>query len=287
MTLFNLQQALQHAEAGGYAIGSFNFYNPEMFIGILDAAVQERSPVILATAEAHLPYMRWRSFMQMIKAEAEAAPIPVVIHLDHAIDYKSIYQAIHLGYTSVMYDGSVLGLDENIANTRHIVEIAHTLGVSVEAELGHIGGTTEEVGGRIDGHARFTDPNLTTNFVAQTSVDALAVSFGTMHGFHVEEPCLDYDLLAEINRRIETPLVLHGGTGLSDEVFRQVIELGIRKINYGTDTIATAAQAACRVANAEPDLINYAPISEEVQRSVRELIAGKMRLFGSSGKTWV
>ena len=165
MTLVTLQDALQHAEVSGYAIGAFNFTNEEMLLGIVDAAVAEHSPVIIAIAEAHLPSMRWKTFMKMVTALAAEAPTPVVIHLDHATRFETIYQAFQLGFTSVMYDGSILSFDENVRNTCNIVQIAHTLGISVEAELGHIGGNTDEVGVPHNDKAKLTDPSLTPEFV--------------------------------------------------------------------------------------------------------------------------
>lgn len=287
MALVNLKDALQHAESNGYGIGAFNLTSGDMLIGILNAAVSEKSPVILAIAEAHLPYMNWRPFMKMVVAAAEEAPVPVVVHLDHASRFETIYQAFQLGFTSVMYDGSVLSFSENIANTRHIVDIAHTLGISVEAELGHIGGTTDEVDLPESAKPHLTDPNLVPEFIAQTGVDALAVAFGTAHGFYTKEPRLDFDLLAEINRRTDIPLVLHGGTGLSDEAFCRSIDLGIRKINYGTDIFAVSTQAARHVLTNNPDFIYFTNVSMEIRQAVQNQVARYMKLWNSAQQSWI
>jgi len=287
MSLVNLKDALRHAEMDGYAIGAFNLTSEDMLIGILEASVKAKSPVILAIAEAHLPYMRWRSFMKMVIAEAEMAPVPVVVHLDHACRFETIYTAFQLGFSSVMYDGSVLSLEENIANTRHVVEIAHALGVSVEAELGHIGGTTDEVDDAAAAKPHLTDPDFVDEFVEKTNVDALAVAFGTAHGFYTKEPRLDFDLLSEINRRTEIPLVLHGGTGLSDEAFCRAIGFGIRKINYGTDIFAVSSQAARRVLTADPELIYYNSVSAEIRRAVQERVTRYLNLWNSAHKSWI
>lgn len=287
MALCNLKNALDHAEQSGYAIGSFNLTGEDILIGILQAAVEQGSPVILSIAEAHISYMRWRSFMKMVIAEAESAPVPVVIHLDHATRLETIYQALQLGFTSIMYDGSVLSLDENIANTRLIASIAHSLDISVEAELGHIGGTTEEVGVPHHVQPEMTDPSLVPGFIEQTSIDALAVAFGTAHGYYKGQPNLNYDLLHQIRQRAVIPLVLHGGSGLSDEAFRRSIRTGIRKINYGTDLFATSTQAARHKLCQEPDLIHYAGVCLEVRKAVKERVSGYLKLWGSAGKSWL
>jgi len=287
MTLVNLKDALLQAELSGYAIGAFNLTGEDMLLGILDAAVDARSPVILAIAEAHLPFMRWKSFMKMVIEEAENASVPVVVHLDHASRFETIYKAFQLGFTSVMYDGSVLSFSENITNTQHIVKIAHSLDVSVEAELGHIVGTSDEVENTEITLHQLTDPNLVPEFIEKTGIDALAVSFGTAHGFYVKEPELNFDLLAEINKKTETPLVLHGGTGLPDDAFLQAIKLGIRKINYGTDIFAVATQAATRVLAANPELIYYSSISQEIRHAVTERSTRYMHLWQSAQKSWL
>jgi len=287
MTLCNLSEALRHAEQERYAIGSFNLASEDMFHGILDAAEQEHAPVIVSIAEAHLPYLRWPSFMRMVCAEAERAAVPVVIHLDHACQFATIYKALTFGFTSVMYDGSMLSFAENIANTQRVVELAHTLGISVEAELGHVGGTSNEVGVPHETKAHLTDPLLVPEFVEKTGVDALAVAFGTAHGFYVSEPVLNYYLLSEIHSMVETPLVLHGGTGLSDVAFTRTIHLGIRKINYGTDMFASAVSAARKTLAEDPDLINYAVICQQVQGAVRDRVARYIRLWGGAGKSWI
>jgi fructose-bisphosphate aldolase class II len=287
MTLYNLKEALCDAEAGGYAIGAFNLTGEDMLFGILDAAVRERSPIIVSIAEAHLPYFHWASFMKMVVAEAEAASVPVVIHLDHATRMETIYKAFQLGFTSVMYDGSALDFGDNISNTRHVIGIANALGISVEAELGHIGGATYEAAALENGRAHLTDPALVPEFVEKTGVDALAISFGTAHGYYVQRPKLDFHLLEIIDKSVDTPLVLHGGTGLSNDDFLESIRLGVRKINYGTDIFGTSVAAARKKLAAEPDLLMYHEVCQEIRNAVCARTAQFMRLWGSSGKSWV
>jgi fructose-bisphosphate aldolase, class II len=287
MTLVNLAETLHHAETGGFAVGAFNITGEDMLFGIVDAAVQERSPLIISIAEAHIPFFRWASFMKMAVAEAEKTKVPIVIHLDHATRLDTIYRAFQLGFTSVMYDGSAYELETNITNTKHVVKIAHTLGISVEAELGHIGGTSDEVAIQENVRAHLTDPSLVPEFVHKTEIDALAISYGSAHGYYVKKPCLDFALLEEINNKVKTPLVLHGGTGLSDQDFLTSIRLGIRKINYGTDIFGTTSGIVRKIMIAQPDLIMYHDVCQEIRKAVCERVTYYMQLWGSSGKSWV
>jgi fructose-bisphosphate aldolase, class II len=284
MTLVNLHDALCMASNGGYAIGAFNLTGEDILFGILEAAALEKSPVIVSIAEAHLPLLHWPAFMKMVCAAAEAAPVPVVIHLDHSSRLETIYKAFQLGFTSVMYDGSACEFNENVSNTRHVCSIAHPLGISVEAELGHIGGVTDEITDEVEAH--LTNPDLVHEFVERTNVDALAISFGTAHGIYVRQPELNFDLLAEIHRRIPTPLVLHGGSGLPDDAFLRSIQLGIRKINFGTELFAISTKEALRVLQDNPQLILYAEIGQAVRQVVKRRISQNMQLWGSSGKAW-
>jgi fructose-bisphosphate aldolase, class II len=235
------------------------------------------SPLLMKLAEAHLPFIRWESFMKMVVSEARAVDVPVVIHLDHATRLETIYKAFQLGFTSVMYDGSVLEFTQNISNSRHVTVIAHSLGVSVEAELGHIEGTTDEAAKPQNTGSHLTDPILAPVFVQETNIDALAISFGTAHGYYLKDPVLDFSILEEINCSIHTPLVLHGGTGLIDMDFLRSIQLGIRKINYGTDIFGTSAAIAWKTLCADPGLIMYHEVCQEIRKAFairRPIICG-------------
>lgn len=287
MTLTHLNNALSYAREGKYAIGAFNLTGEDMLYGILDAAVQEKSPVIVSIYEGHIPYLHWESFMKLVVAESQAVNVPVVIFLDHATQFKTIYRSFQLGFTSVMYDGSLHDYSENIANSKHVCDIAHSLGISVEAELGTI--SRVESGATVSQNRRafMTDPEKVQEFVRITGVDALAVSIGTVHGYYVGESEIDFDLLGMIKDSIETPLVLHGGTGLKDEDFLRAISLGICKINYGTDIFGTSAATARKMLIDNPELIMYQDVCMEIRKAVCNRAAYYMRLWGSSGKSWL
>ena len=287
MTLVNLKEALSYAVDGEYAIGAFNLTGEDMLYGILDAAVQENSPVIVSIYEGHLPYLHFESFMKLVVSESQAVNVPVVIFLDHATQMKTIYRAFQVGFTSVMYDGSLHDYSENISNTKHVCDIAHTLGISVEAELGKISHVEHK--GTVSKNRRefMTDPHLVPEFIKKTDIDALAISIGTVHGYYVGKSEIDFELLGMIKDCTETPLVLHGGTGLKDEEFLKAISLGIRKINYGTGIFATSADTARKILNNDPQLIIYQDVCMEIRKAVCNRVASYMRLWSSSGKSWL
>lgn len=289
MALTNLKEALSYANADGYAIGAFNLTGEDMLYGILDAAVQENSPVIISVYEKHIPYLHWKSFMQLVLAESMEVNVPVVVFLDHATELETIYRSFQLGFTSVMYDGSMQSYSDNIITSKLVCDIAHSLNISVEGELGKISrveGTSTNSQNKRD---LLTDPDLVPEFIDETGVDALAISIGTVHGYYVGKSEIDFDLLSTINDRVNshTPLVLHGGTGLKDEDFLRAISLGIRKINYGTDIFGTSTLAARKTLIGDPDLIMYQDVCMEIRKAVRERVAYYLRLWGSSGKSWL
>lgn len=287
MTLVNLHDALSYAGKEKYAIGAFNLTGEDMLYGILDAAVQEDSPVIVSIYEGHLPYLRWESFMKLVVSESERVKVPVVIFLDHASQLNTIYRAFQLGFTSVMYDGSIHDYETNIANSKHITDIAHSLGISVEAELGTISRVDTTTTKSENKHMFMTDPSLVAEFVEKTGIDALAVSIGTVHGYYIGESEIDFSLLSKINDRANIPLVLHGGTGLKDQEFLHAISLGIRKINYGTDIFGTSTKTARKILLDDPDLIMFQDVCIEIRKAVCDRVASYLRLWGSSGKSWL
>lgn len=287
MTLTNLQNALSYACRDRYAIGAFNLTGEDMLYGILDAAVQEDSPVIVSIYEGHIPYLRWESFMKLVVSESERVKVPVVVFLDHASQLETIYRAFQLGFTSVMYDGSSHDYETNIANSKHITDMAHSLDISVEGELGTISRVNTTTAITENKHTFMTDPSLVPEFVEKTGIDALAVSIGTVHGYYIGKSEIDYSLLAKINDRSTVPLVLHGGTGLKDEEFLRAISLGIRKINYGTDIFGTSTKTARKMLLDDPELIMYQDVCMEIRKAVRDRVASYLRLWGSGGKSWL
>ena len=276
--LVTLEQILAQAQTGGYAVGLFNMLNLETARGIIRAAEQERSPLILGVAEVHLPYIPFEYAAMIMNKMAKDANVPVCLHFDHGVELDKLEAAVRAGFSSVMYDGSALSYEQNVENTVAVCKMAHAAGCSVEAELGRVGGA--ESG---DGHVEeeYTNVEQVRDFVARTGIDALAVAIGTAHGNYTKTPVLDIDRLAQIYKVCEKPLVLHGGSGLSDRDFTNTIKNGIRKINICTELCNAAHLAYCQ---AKQDNICFEQSVNLAVEAVAQVVANKMRLFGSSGR---
>lgn len=277
--LVTLEEILKDAEEKKYGVGLFNMLNLEMARGIIEAAEEEHSPLILGVAEVHLPVIPFDYASIIMNKIAREATVPVCLHFDHGTDYSKILAAIKAGFTSVMYDGSSLPYEENIANTYEISRVAHSLGVSVEAELGHVGGAE---GGGDDGVEELhTNVEQVNDFIKRADIDALAVAIGTAHGQYKKKPKLDIKRLSDIYDVSTKPLVLHGGSGLSDDDFKNTIKNGIRKVNICTE-MCMAEHKAYSVAFDEHKSFEIA--LEVAKNTVKEVVREKMQLFGSSNK---
>ena len=233
--LINLKEILKIAERDKTAIGMFNATGFDSLQAVIAAAEELERPVIIAHAEVHNVYNDISMVGPAMVAVAKAAKVPVCVHLDHGTSLDMVYKALRLGFTSVMMDASALPYAENLALTKRITEAAHAMGVSVEAELGRL--VTGEAGsGESMTNARpedfYTRPDEAEAFCKETGVDALAIAFGTAHGFYTAQPKLDFDVVKNVRAATGLPLVMHGGSGVSDEGFRAAIASGIRKINY-------------------------------------------------------
>lgn len=283
MKLVTLRDVLGKAEKGGYGIGAFNANNMEIVQAIIESAVEERSPVILQASQGAIKYAGLEYIVAMVKTAAENADVPVVLHLDHGTDFDQVMLCIRHGFSSVMFDGSKLPLEENISLTKRVMEIARAVGVSVEAELGKIGGTEDHVS--VDERdALFTDPQEAKVFVEETGVDALAVAIGTAHGVYKGEPKLDFPRLKKIKEVTDVPIVLHGSSGVPDDAIRRAVELGISKINIDTDIRQAFVGKAVAYMKENPDNIDPRKLLAPAKESAKKIIKEKMRLFGSSGK---
>ena len=227
--LVNMNEVLLPAREGGYAVGLFNAVNLELARGILAAAQRTGSPVIMGTAEVLFPYGPLEEVSYYLIPMAKKAGVPVVIHLDHGLKKETCLKALDLGFTSIMYDCSTDDYDTNVEKVREMAEIAHSRGATIEGELGHVGDNTDAA--EADPSFFYTDPGQARDFVEKTRVDALAVAVGTAHGAYKLPPKLDFDRIRAIKEQAKVPLVLHGGSGLTDEDFRQAIRAGISKIN--------------------------------------------------------
>lgn len=273
------------ARSGGYALGSFSPRNTVLIPAIIGAANAQRSPVMVQMSSNE---MRWfsvepRTFADAFRACAEKANVPVILHLDHTYDYEMIVKAVEAGFDSVMIDGSKLPFEENIALTRKVVEFAHAHDVAVEAELGNIGGTDQLETGC--DRELFTVPAQAKEFVERTECDSLAVSVGTAHGVYpTANPRIDFERLAEIRQVIDTPLVLHGGSGLPMETVQRAIHLdgigGIAKLNIATDLelIFQKVMGVGRMPNAETEKLDPVKLQEAVAQ-VQAFVENRMKTF--------
>lgn len=231
--LVTLNEVLKKAREGHYAVPAFDCNDDILIRTILDTAEEKKSPVILMVLEYDLKGKGMKYITSIIKGVANEYSIPIVLHLDHATNFEIIESAIENGFTSVMYDGSMLSFDENVANTKKVVEMAKAKGVTVEAELGHVAG--KELDGSSAGETMLTEPEEVVKFVNLTGIDALAVSIGTSHGVYVSTPNLKIDRLIEINKVSSVPLVLHGGSGTPIDQVQNAIKHGITKVNLYAD----------------------------------------------------
>ena len=238
--LVNMKELLKDAQDGNYAVGSFSVANMEMVLGVLKAARELSAPVILQIAEVRLKQSPLEIIGPLMVAAAENADTPVAVHFDHGKTEEKIKQALDLGFTSVMFDGSHLPLDENIATTKRIINIAGKYNASVEAEIGCVGGSED---GSEDIAINCTKPQDAVRFEAETSVDALAIAIGNAHGNYKDVPKLRFDILQKVNEMTNTPLVLHGGTGISPDDFVKCSKNGIKKINIATATFDCVEQS--------------------------------------------
>lgn len=282
MPLVTLAEAMRDARARRYALGSFNVVNLDFLEAILDAAEAEYSPVILSVAEVHFKYVTLENISPAILACAQRAKVPVVLHLDHGETLEAIMRAIRNGFTSIMFDGSHLPYEENVARTSQIVTICHALGISVEAELGNIGGDEGGDGG-VANRDLFTDPRQALDFYNRTKCDALAVGIGTVHGVYKGEPNLDIERLAQINSMVPIPLVLHGGTGLSVADFHNCIDRGVAKINFFTGMSMGACDVVRAYLEKNPKFSSYPDLLALGKQTVTGIVREQMRIFRSAG----
>lgn len=277
------KEILLDAHKKGYAVGAFNVNNMEIVQAIIEAAKETNSPVILQASQGGLKYAGVEYIAAMAKVAAETAKVPVAIHLDHGTDFVQIMKCIRNGFTSVMIDGSKYPLEENIAITKKVVEIAHAVGVSVEAELGKIGGTEDDI--TVDERdATFTDPDEAERFVKETGVDYLAIAIGTAHGPYKGEPKLDFDRLKVIKERLNMPIVLHGSSGVPEDSIRKAVSLGVNKINIDTDIRMAFNKGVRDFVNNNPDVYDPRKILGPAREEMKKVIIEKMIMFGSAGR---
>jgi len=285
MPLVTMTELLEKAEKGKYAVGAFNCNNMEIVQAIVAAAEAEQAPAIIQASQGAIKYAGLDYISGMVKIAAENTDVPICLHIDHGTDFQQVMGCIRKGFTSVMIDGSKLALEENIALTNKVLDVAKAVGVSVEAELGKIGGTEDDVT-VTEREAALTDPEEAKTFVEATGVDALAIAIGTAHGQYKGEPKLDFDRLKRVRELVDVPIVLHGSSGVPGDAIVKAIELGVRKVNIDTNLREAFVNRARQVMAEKPNEIDPRKILGPAREAMTEVIREKIRLFGSSQKAF-
>lgn len=276
--LVNLNEVLKKAQNEKYAVGLFNTTDTDMLQAVIEAAEESNSPVILGTAEVLLPYGELKLIAPSVIAAAKRAKVPVVVHYDHGLTFDRCIEALKLGFSSIMFDGSAKPYEQNIAETREMVKIAHAFGATVEGEIGHVGEAAKEDNLLTD---MYTTPEEAKAYLEATGVDALAVAIGSAHGVYKKKPMLNIERLKEISGEVKVPLVLHGGSGLSDDDFKNTIRNGIAKVNIFTD-LCLAGERAMK--DGEEKKLGYLETRNLKVEYIKEAVKHKMALFGSVNK---
>ncbi len=275
MALVTMKKLLEQAGKENRGVGAFSVGNMEMVKGAVWAAEELDTPIILQIAEVRLPHSPLALMGPMMVQAAKEAKVDVAVHLDHGLTMETVKKALELGFTSVMYDSSTYPFEENMARTREVVEIAKKYGATVEAELGLVGGSED---GSWDHGIRCTDPEDAKVFCENTGIDALAVAIGNAHGNYPVAPTLAFDVLEEIDQKTEIPLVLHGGSGITDEDFRRAISLGIVKVNIATasfNQLTKRAEEYFRTEGAH----NYFKLNEAMVQGTYENVRHHIEVF--------
>lgn len=283
--LVTLKEILQIAEEKKIAVGSFNTPSLESLMAVISAAEELKVPVILQFAQCHEPWIPLSVIGPIMVDHARKADVPVCVHLDHGETLEYLKEALDLGFTGIMYDGSVLPYEENLKNTKAAAAMAAKTGAGVEAELGSMGkreSGSGEGSGEEDDTKIYTDPGLAGQFVAETGIDALACSFGTTHGIYLTQPKLDFHVVEEVRERAACiPVVMHGGSGVSKEDFHEAIRAGVRKINYFTYMDKSGGNAAAEyirgLKDGEP--VFYSSVAGAAQAAMKENVKAAMKMF--------
>lgn len=277
MGLVSMKDMLVKAQEEGYGVGNFDVFNLELLQGVMQAQKSLNAPIILAYGPPFEKFSPMRHFTKLMRSYAEETDLPVVIHLDHANTMEQIKAAVEAGFNSIMIDASALSFEENIAATKEVVHYCHPFGISVEAELGHVGDE-----GIYDlTNYGFTDPALAAEFVERTQIDALAVAIGNAHGVYSSKPKINYDILKAVREAVSVPLVLHGASGIPDEDISLCTKMGITKINIHTELLLAAMESFKKDISAGS---SYYTMFEHHVHAVKERTEEKIRLFGSRDK---
>lgn len=281
MSLVTSEQMLLDAQKGGYAVGAFNVENMEMLKAVVAAAEELRAPVMLQTTPSTVKYGTLETYYAMAAAEAEKATVPVCLHLDHGNSYELVLQAIRAGYTSVMIDGSHLDFESNIALTKRAADAARACNITVEGELGKVGGKEDDLEAEADNN---TDPMQAKEFVERTGVHSLAIGIGTAHGFYATTPVLDKERISEVKKLVSVPLVLHGASGLSDEDVRECVSRGMCKVNFATELRVAYTDAGKKLLKDHPDTFDPKKLGTVGMEAVKQFVKSRILVCGCDHK---
>ena len=280
--LTTTKELFKKAREGGYAIGAFNVENMEMVQAVAEAAEELKSPVIMQTTPSTIKYGGLDYYLANARAAAERASIPIVMHLDHGNSFDLAMQALRTGYTSIMIDGSHESFEDNIALSKAVEDACRPSGVPVEAELGKVGGKEDDLDGGDENP--YTDPMEAKLFVERTGVDSLAVGIGTSHGIYKGEPNIRIDILKQMRDVVDIPLVLHGTSGVADELVKECIKNGICKVNYATDLRIAFTKGVKAYLEANPNVIDPKKYNAAGREEVKRYVMEKIKVVGSAGK---
>lgn len=283
MPLVSSTHLLEAARAQGYGIGAFNVHTLEMLQAVVEAAEETQSPLILQSTVGTVKHLGADYIAAAAQTAAARVKVPIALHLDHCTDFNTIIQCIRAGYTSVMIDASMHPFDENVRQTRRVVEIAKAVGVNVEAELGKVGGVEDDIV-VAEHEALMADPDECVRFVELTGVPTLAPAIGTAHGIYKGEPKIDFDRIERIANKVPVPLVLHGGSGIPEEQVKRCISLGMAKMNIATEIRIIFSDAIKKVFAEHPSENDPRKYMVPAKQAVKEAAMEKMRMVGCIGK---
>lgn len=283
MPLVSMNEFLPKAKEKKFAVGQFNLNNLEFAKAITQAAMEEKSPFIFGVSEGALKYMGIEYTVAIAEAAAKESGLPIALHLDHGSSFEVAMKCIRAGFSSVMFDGSHYGLEENIELTKQVVKAARAMGVSVEGELGTIGGVEDDLN-VADEDATLAKPDEAIRYYEETGVDCLAIAVGTAHGMYKGEPKIHYDIIQKVADAIPVPIVLHGGSGVPDEAIRNSIQAGVGKINVNTENQVACTKAVREALAANADVIDPRKYLNPAIKAMQAVVQEKIRLFGSSNQ---
>ena len=275
MSLVTMKYEMARAEKGGYAVPAFNFFSFDNLVGIAKGAAEKKSPVIAMATMGGIKVMGEKAVVKMCEGVAADYGINMVLHLDHCTDIELLKRCVDNGFTSVMIDASKLALEENIKVTKEVVDNAHQYNVTVEAEIGHVGGIEDNVANEI----QLADYNECLRFVKETGIDSLAPAIGTVHGIYKGELNIDYDLIMKLRESLEVPLVMHGGSGLEDDVLRKAIKCGITKINVNSDLQAVWHNEVVKFISEHHDIYDPRKVIMSGALVMKDFIEDKINLL--------